>query len=314
MAVAAFATISTDVGVVMPVVTAISGLWAAVSAGTPIIAGIVALLGGPLTIAIGAISLAIGVLTAAWTQNWFGIQEKTAAVINWFTGTAWPAVQAAFMVAGTWLTSLQTTWNTVFASIQGYIDGVKTRWNEFVTMIKTAGAGIATVFGPIASAFGGFGSVLSSLEGKLPWWLVPHSPTPLENALRGVASAIGPAGSALGDLGKYLRFAASEGDWLNDWLTHLPAGAHDAALALGKMVEAGSITAGEALAGVQAHMGNLGEQIPAGRGAGAAGAGGAPGGTIGINIYIDGKPADGRVEVTGGWGNFRVALNQMAAT
>ncbi len=358
-AVAAFATISTVVGIVMAVVTAISGLWAAVSAGTPIIAGIVALLGGPLTLTIGAISVAVGVLTAVWSQNWFGIQEKTAAVINWFTGTAWPAVQGTFVAAGVALTTLQTLWGSVFAGIQTYIEGVKTRWNEFVTLIKAAGAGIAAVFGPIASAFGGFGSMLSSIKGALPWWLTPGSPTPLENALRGVASAIGPMGAAMGDLGKYLRFAESEGDWLNDWLTHLPAGAQDAALALGKMVEAGKMTAGQALAGVQANMGGtsdalqkyldatrktgdyrndwimdipanmrdqareMGKRVAAGldpgvfptaTGGTAGGAGGAPSGTIGINIYIDGKPADGRVEVTGGWGNFRVALNQVAAT
>jgi hypothetical protein len=47
--------------------------------------------------------------------------------------------------------------------------------------------------------------------------------------------------------------------------------------------------------------------------AGSSGAGGA-GGTLNISIFLDGQQVDGRVEFSGGLGNLRVALNQVAQT
>lgn len=86
------------------------GAMAVVSAVT----GLVAALANPLTL---IIALA-GLLGAAWTQNWGGIQEKTKV--------AWEWLQVAFNDVKTWLqtnipialNTLKSTWQTIWQAIQ----------------------------------------------------------------------------------------------------------------------------------------------------------------------------------------------------
>lgn len=82
-----------------------------------VVTGLVAALANPLTL---IIALA-GLLGAAWTQNWGGIQEKTAAVWAW--------LQTAFNNVKTWLktnipvalNTLNSIWQTVWQAIQRVI-------------------------------------------------------------------------------------------------------------------------------------------------------------------------------------------------
>jgi TP901 family phage tail tape measure protein len=75
---------STVAGAITTLVGAWTALSAAMGAVGPITA-IVAILGGPLTLAIVGIGAAIAVLVLAWTQNWGDIQGKTQAVINFIS-------------------------------------------------------------------------------------------------------------------------------------------------------------------------------------------------------------------------------------
>lgn len=51
----------------------------------------------PIILGVGAV---VGVLYAAWTNNWGGIQEKTASVVGWFQATIWPWFQTGFAWLG----------------------------------------------------------------------------------------------------------------------------------------------------------------------------------------------------------------------
>lgn len=115
-----------------------------------IIGSIVAVLGGPLTIAIVAIMALIALLTVAWTKNWFDIQGKTKAVIEWvrdwvvpvivtafnyiketlkvfvdFLKTyVWPAVQLVFNLVAAIVKEVAQQWVDRFNIIKGAVEGV----------------------------------------------------------------------------------------------------------------------------------------------------------------------------------------------
>ncbi|MCT1790624.1 tape measure protein [Dermabacter hominis] len=124
--------------------TAVSGVVAAVSgfatAVIPAVTGFVA--------AIGWIPLAIGAAIGALT--WFFTQTKTgkailAAVVDWITGTAWPALQAAFKAIGdaaTWLwqNAIIPAWNGIKGAIGAVVDWVM---NSAVPFLKSAWDAVA---------------------------------------------------------------------------------------------------------------------------------------------------------------------------
>lgn len=124
--------------------TLISGVAAAVGAVMttviPAVTGLVA--------AIGWIPLAVGAAIAGLT--WFFTQTETgkailAAVVDWITGTAWPALQTAFKAIGdaaTWLwqNAIIPAWNGIKGAIGAVADWVM---NSAVPFMKSAWDGVA---------------------------------------------------------------------------------------------------------------------------------------------------------------------------
>jgi TP901 family phage tail tape measure protein len=110
-----FQTISGVVGAITTVTAVVGALGATFTAAGGGAAGLVAILGGPVTVVIGLVVAAIALLFVAWTNNWGGIQEKTA------TAAAW--IQARLDEFVLWLTGL---WNT-------YGDDVTRIWNDIWT-------------------------------------------------------------------------------------------------------------------------------------------------------------------------------------
>src|SRR3990172_3431571 len=82
LALAAFTVISTVVGWITGLIAVVGGLSAAFAAAGGGIAGVIAILGGPLTLIVGAIALLVAGLALAWKNNWFDIRGKTQAVIG----------------------------------------------------------------------------------------------------------------------------------------------------------------------------------------------------------------------------------------
>jgi TP901 family phage tail tape measure protein len=103
-------TLISSIGSIITAVGALSGVFAGIGtifAGVgSAIGAVVAVLGGPLTLIIGAIIGLIALLTLAWTQNWFGIQEKVGAFVAWFSGTVLPGIMTAFDMIKVFLQSL----------------------------------------------------------------------------------------------------------------------------------------------------------------------------------------------------------------
>lgn len=149
---------------------------AAVAAGG-IVAGIQALaamMGGPLllsivsvTIALGPILLiiagvaaAIALLALAWENNWFGIRDIVANVVNFFTQTLFPLI-------GEWVAGVIQFFADLGSNVIGFIGQVI----EFVGQLPGK---IAEWFTSIAETMLGF---ISSIPGKIVegiQWLVDN--------------------------------------------------------------------------------------------------------------------------------------------
>ncbi len=74
VAVAAFATLSTVVGVVTSVTGAITAMGAGITAAGGVVPALVAVMGGPLTLTIGAVALAVAGLALAWKTDFLGMR------------------------------------------------------------------------------------------------------------------------------------------------------------------------------------------------------------------------------------------------
>jgi len=137
---ATFTIITTVAGWITAAIAAWGAMSGAITAAGGVIAALVAVLGGPLTIAIVAVAAIVGVLTAAWIGNWGGIQEKTAAVVAWL-GTA-------MTEAGVWLTWLGEQavllWQAMVATWDAIVAAVTTAWDGTVAVFT---AGMAAVTG-----------------------------------------------------------------------------------------------------------------------------------------------------------------------
>lgn len=92
---ASLTILTTVAGWVSGLVATWGALTAAVTASGSVIGGIVAILGGPVTVTIAAVAAGVALLTVAWNQNWGDIQGKTQAV--------WEFLQPTFEAVGEWL-------------------------------------------------------------------------------------------------------------------------------------------------------------------------------------------------------------------
>ena len=158
-------------GVIMPIISgiigtigsiagAIGGLVSGIGTAIGVIKGL-AVAFTAVTGPIGWIILGVGALAAAlwafftktetgramWANIWGGIKSAVAAVVDWITGVAWPAIQGAWdgIVAGAmwlWQNGIQPAWNGIrlaIAAVSDWITG--TLWPA----IQTAWAAIGAV-------------------------------------------------------------------------------------------------------------------------------------------------------------------------
>lgn len=94
-ALGSFAILTTVTGWVSGLSAAVTAAGVAFAEAGGGIEAVVAILGGPVTLAIAAVAAAIGVLYVAWTNDWGGIQEIAAS--------AWAAIQPSLAEAEQWL-------------------------------------------------------------------------------------------------------------------------------------------------------------------------------------------------------------------
>jgi TP901 family phage tail tape measure protein len=127
---------------------AASAAFGAIAASGGVIAAVVAIMGGPLTLALAAIAAAVGVLAAAWIGNWGDIQGKTRAVVEFVK------------------TGLES-WRTVFEGTERLATGLA---RDMGRAFDDLGTGIRRVQDGITDALReGWDTVKRTITGFLDW-------------------------------------------------------------------------------------------------------------------------------------------------
>lgn len=121
------------IGIVAGTFAVWSGATWALTAAAGALSGVIAFLTSPITLVIAAIGLLVGGLILAYNHvGWFRdlvqlawgqIQLAIGFVVDWWTTTAWPAIQTGLQVLGQWFTWLWQSvivpaWNAIAAVIQ----------------------------------------------------------------------------------------------------------------------------------------------------------------------------------------------------
>lgn len=134
-------------------------------------------------IPLGLLTAAIALLRTAWEDNWGGIQEKTAAVVDWITTTGWPALSGFFQnIADAWNNviwpGISQLWDwfmvTGLPMIMDFIETeITPRWELFVSIM---GAIWETVSGAFMSVFNwfmtdGLAAIMDFIDNEIiPRW------------------------------------------------------------------------------------------------------------------------------------------------
>ncbi|WP_260604000.1 phage tail tape measure protein [Bacillus cereus] len=110
----------------------------------------------------------------------------------------------------------------------------------FITLSSMAGivgVSVGAIAGPVALVVGGFIAATAAIAGLVvgfkKLWQTNEG---FKNSISSVIGSIQGFINVLISLSKYLFFTAVDGDYLNDWITHLPTGFQNAAELIGKAV------------------------------------------------------------------------------
>lgn len=136
--------------------------------------------------------------------------------------------------------ALSAALTTIFVAIGIVIGACMALAPVFVTLSSIAGiagVSIGAVAGPIALVVGGVIAATAAITGLIIWMRkVWQTNETFKNSILGVVSGVQSFIEVLSSLGKYLFWTAVDGDYLNDWITHLPKGFQDAAEMIGLAV------------------------------------------------------------------------------
>jgi TP901 family phage tail tape measure protein len=117
---AAFTVLSSVAGSVAAVAAAFATLGPAIAAAGGALPFIIALLGGPVTLAIAGVVAAVAGLALAWQTNFLGIQDHTANLVAFVT----PAVQAIVTEVGRFATEMLPLAQAAWQNIQSIVSAV----------------------------------------------------------------------------------------------------------------------------------------------------------------------------------------------
>lgn len=118
----------------------------ALTAATGALSGVMAFLTSPITLVIAAIGLLVGGLIWAyqnvgWFRDlvqsaWGQIQLAIGFVVDWWTTTAWPAIQNGLQVLGQWFMALWTTY--VVPAWNGIVAVISQAWTLYIQPVLMA--------------------------------------------------------------------------------------------------------------------------------------------------------------------------------
>jgi TP901 family phage tail tape measure protein len=129
----------------------IYGLAGAFDAAVVAVGALVAAIGGPVTLVIAAIALAVGLFVVAWRENWFDIQGRVATFVEWWKGTAWPAITGALQsawdfIVGIWTSIRDWVTNTLVPKIQELAAVWAEKWETIKLGLSNAWSIIVTIW------------------------------------------------------------------------------------------------------------------------------------------------------------------------
>ena len=198
---ATFTIITTVISWVTGLAAAISAASAALTTAGSVATILVAILGGPVTIAIGLIAALVGLFALAWKNNWLGIRDHLE--------NEWAKMKFVFELLKTFLTEtipaawqeLTVAWNEAIANGQQKAAELRDRVSEAISKM------VSNIKGSFEKAKKFVQEFWDSLKGfwewikgkvfdfkinlpSLPDWATPGSPTPFEIGVRGIDDAL----------------------------------------------------------------------------------------------------------------------------
>jgi TP901 family phage tail tape measure protein len=164
----AFSVLSTAIGIVVYTVI-------------PILLEMLALILTPVGLVIAGIAL----LAVAWSRNWFDIQGKTQAAVD-FISEQWEALkaavaeigpafsEAAVTLSGIWdgiKTSIKTKLDEIIADVTKWVSDQATKLSEFITNLTTFNSTASTTWATIKAAVL---AILSQIIADIVKWVTDH--------------------------------------------------------------------------------------------------------------------------------------------
>jgi TP901 family phage tail tape measure protein len=119
------------------IVTGVGMLIQVFNAVRPIMLGVSAVLSGPVGIALAAVAAGIALLTVAWRNNWFDIQGRTKAALDWLRAAipnAWNFLKnATASFFGSFLPSLMQIGQNI---VQGIVHGIQNGASAAINAVR----------------------------------------------------------------------------------------------------------------------------------------------------------------------------------
>ena len=182
-----------------PVLMILGPIISGVSALAPVITAIGGIIGGvalgPIALIVGAIAVIIGIVALvrkAWSENWGGIQEKTAAVWEWLKGFFSGLVDGAKTAISGFVSGITSGMERFVTVVRAKIADVVARIHGFVGRFRNAGRGLMDAF------VGGVQSKIDSVVATVRTALAKvEDLLPFSDAKEGPLSHITASGAAL---------------------------------------------------------------------------------------------------------------------
>ena len=168
----AFQVIATTIGVTLNIISGLVAAFGALLNGDT--AGFMAIVQNTFASSMNAILSIVGSDLATFSATWAGVLGLVQTLIGAFVAMALAKVNEFI---GTW----QGIFSLAASIVEAFEGRVSAAWNGVIGAITGA---VNAAKGVIQSFVDAIASV------KLPWWLTPGSPTPLETGLWGITDAL----------------------------------------------------------------------------------------------------------------------------
>lgn len=179
--------ITTIVGWITSLIAIVGSMSAAFTAAGTVVGGIVAILGGPLTLAIAAIAALVAGFVLAWRNDWLGIQTATIAakesIVNalssidiWIKTKLLPVLESLYNKwTGVW-------WPSIAAAVEAARNKISSSVSTIVAKIGVATTKATALYNALKGFYNWLKNKVFSFKidlPKLPAWATPGSPIPL---------------------------------------------------------------------------------------------------------------------------------------